>query len=258
VSCVITARSIGAKSRRYLTAVQKNKPEPWRYGTIHILAPKEVPVIIPAEMKDPHKEKEDRRRAEIEASKNRNKKRVTIDAEVKVQAPNPNIRIQSGEHGFQDSDLVMHIGATTVYGQLDSKMNFIKVNFSMAPGVEYGIFQRKVKYTGVDRFKSSRLDWGSRLGLIMSIRNSDRSSGVVIANVHPGSPAERAGFRMFDHILSVDGHPVGSNSDLKVALFRLDVGKKVAWRILRNGTHQEVQMALARRFDPQSTLVEEL
>jgi len=251
VSVVFTAKSLGSQVARYLPCIQTNKPEPWRFATLHVLAPKEVPCIVPPPMKDVMKEKQARR---MEASKNRRAgKKVTINAQEKLPGYNPDVRIRKGgELGFADSDFVMNIGSTTVYGHLDSKMNFLKVLFSLHR-IEYGVFQRVTKYAGPDRFKSSRLDWGARLGFMISIRLSDRSTpGAVISNVHPGSPAEVAGFRLFDHIISIDGHPVSNNSDLKVALRRLEADKEVVWRLIRNGQTVECLLALTQHFDPTS------
>eukprot|EP00697_Spironema_sp_BW2_P003344 gnl/Spiro4/14473_TR7804_c0_g1_i1.p1 gnl/Spiro4/14473_TR7804_c0_g1~~gnl/Spiro4/14473_TR7804_c0_g1_i1.p1 ORF type:complete len:525 (-),score=118.52 gnl/Spiro4/14473_TR7804_c0_g1_i1:120-1694(-) len=336
VECVVTAKAVGDKPRRYLNAIQ-TKPDPWRYATVHVLAPSEVPCIVPPPMLDRQREKEEKRRKEIEHSSRKAGKKVTInqtDKNTKDVPPHPNVRIMRGEFGYPESDLIMNIGTTTVYGQLDAKMNYMKVLFSWgsqrdpvksttaatsgtktpsassapttptssrpttptatfssskpitpAPaskpvtpgpgtpgtatpitsgaatpksgtttattpsassvpsigrppaGVEYGVFQRATKYTGPDRFKCGRLDWQARLGLVVAQRqeshHTNRTLGVVISHVHLGSPAMKAGFKAFDHIISVDDHKVTMNSDLKVALTRLPIGVPIAWKVTR-------------------------
>ncbi len=76
--------------------------------------------------------------------------------------------------------------------------------------------------------------------------------GVVIAEVLPGSPAERAGldgidiFRgeLGDVIVAVDGTPVRRFADFTSALDRAGIGEEVELTVRRNGERREVEVTV--------------
>jgi serine protease Do len=75
-----------------------------------------------------------------------------------------------------------------------------------------------------------------------------RSSGAVVSDVIPGSPASRAGLRPGDLIVTVDGKSMENGRQVQVALYRHLAGAIVALELLREG--QPVRagvMALERR-----------
>jgi S1-C subfamily serine protease len=53
-------------------------------------------------------------------------------------------------------------------------------------------------------------------------------SGVIIADVIPGSPAEAAGLVPGDMITAIDGKPVSTADDVRTALSGLHVGNQVS------------------------------
>ncbi|MFN3974503.1 MAG: M50 family metallopeptidase [Dehalococcoidia bacterium] len=55
---------------------------------------------------------------------------------------------------------------------------------------------------------------------------------VALVSVAPGSPAERAGLKPGDIILSVDGHPIHNNADLSTRV-RLNLGRPTVWEVER-------------------------
>jgi S1-C subfamily serine protease len=60
-----------------------------------------------------------------------------------------------------------------------------------------------------------------------------RSSGVGVAEVMPGSPADAAGLRFQDVILDVDGQPLNNAGDLQRLMLSNVIGRSVALRVLR-------------------------
>ncbi len=62
-----------------------------------------------------------------------------------------------------------------------------------------------------------------------------REDGIIVADVEPDGPAEAAGLKQGDIVLSLDGHPVDSAREFKVAFYRRQKGDKVAIRVLRGG-----------------------
>ncbi|MFA7558153.1 MAG: DegQ family serine endoprotease [Hydrogenophaga sp.] len=59
--------------------------------------------------------------------------------------------------------------------------------------------------------------------------------GAVVTEITPGSPADKAGLRSGDVILSVNGREVGSAAEMRNVVGLLRVGQKVEIRINRNG-----------------------
>ena len=69
----------------------------------------------------------------------------------------------------------------------------------------------------------------------------DRPRGALIAQVEPGSPAERAGLKPGDVVLGVDGDPVVSSGDLPALLAQHGAGDQVRLQVWREG--KETQLA---------------
>ena len=61
------------------------------------------------------------------------------------------------------------------------------------------------------------------------------SSGVAVARVADGSPAQQAGVQARDQIVAVDGKPVSTSAQLRNAEGLLPVGKQVRLSLLRGG-----------------------
>jgi S1-C subfamily serine protease len=79
----------------------------------------------------------------------------------------------------------------------------------------------------------------------------DRPHGAVVVNVAAGGPAEKAGLRVGDVIVAVDGHDVG---DPQAALYRFatkGVGSDAALDLVTNGRKRQAKIALIAA--PEST-----
>ncbi|MBU2891049.1 Do family serine endopeptidase [Celeribacter halophilus] len=72
----------------------------------------------------------------------------------------------------------------------------------------------------------------------------DRPEGVVLAELHPQSPFAALGLTAGDVLLSLDGQPVLSPSDLEYRLSILPVGSKVKLSALRAGEPVELELSL--------------
>lgn len=71
-----------------------------------------------------------------------------------------------------------------------------------------------------------------------------RESGVIIGDVFPDSPAEEAGLKIKDIILSVNGKPMDSLPLFGVALFTVSPGEKLKMEVLRNGEKLSFEIPL--------------
>ncbi|WP_313622858.1 trypsin-like peptidase domain-containing protein [Achromobacter sp.] len=75
------------------------------------------------------------------------------------------------------------------------------------------------------------------------------STGVVVARVADGSPAQKAGVQARDQILSVDGKAIGSSAQLRNAEGLLPVGRQVRLGLSRAGSKTEVVL----RIEPEQS-----
>ena len=71
--------------------------------------------------------------------------------------------------------------------------------------------------------------------------------GITISSVVPGSPAERAGLKVGDTIISVDGKPVKNGDELVSDIASRKPGSKVALGYYRNGKKDEASVTVADR-----------
>jgi len=72
-----------------------------------------------------------------------------------------------------------------------------------------------------------------------------KATGGLVAQVIPGSPAEKAGLREGDVVTAIEGHKIGSNTDLREAIGLLRVGDPVTIDLMRNGRSQRRRAILA-------------
>lgn len=79
-----------------------------------------------------------------------------------------------------------------------------------------------------------------------------RDWGVVLADVYPGSPADEAGLRVGDVVLTLNGKPMENGRQFDVNLYGKPIGEKVALEIQRGSEERTVQVQVAERpGDPQ-------
>ncbi len=73
--------------------------------------------------------------------------------------------------------------------------------------------------------------WRERLG---------RQKGLLVAQVVPNGPADRAGLRQGDLLLTVGGKPVAVSQDLQRLMFDEAIGRPLAITVMRNGALVDV------------------
>ncbi|MBI4608995.1 MAG: PDZ domain-containing protein [Candidatus Rokubacteria bacterium] len=74
--------------------------------------------------------------------------------------------------------------------------------------------------------------------------------GVLIRQVMPGEPAEKAGLRAMDVVLGVDGESVHGPRDLQRIIATSPPGKTVKLRVVREGKEQEVPVVVGLYQEP--------
>jgi serine protease Do len=76
-----------------------------------------------------------------------------------------------------------------------------------------------------------------------------RDVGAVLADVAPGSPADRAGLSVGDIVLTLDGKPIENGRQLHVNLYRRAVGDTVRVEVLRGDQPTTVTVPVSERAD---------
>ena len=71
--------------------------------------------------------------------------------------------------------------------------------------------------------------------------------GAIVANVVDGSPAEKAGFKQGDVILTLNGNAVDDSRDLTRKVASLIVGQQANFSILRDGMKRNIVATIAKR-----------
>lgn len=83
-----------------------------------------------------------------------------------------------------------------------------------------------------------------------SLRNTlnlTNSGGLIVINVEPNGPADRAGVMIGDILLSLEGMPVSDTGDVQTMLGPESAGKTLNAQIIRGGTLVEVAIAIGER-----------
>jgi serine protease Do len=81
-----------------------------------------------------------------------------------------------------------------------------------------------------------------------------RTSGVILADVIPGSPAAQAGIRPGDIVLALDGKPMENGRQLHVNLYRRLIGDVITLDVLRENRTLKIAVAMTERHDPFASL----
>jgi serine protease Do/serine protease DegQ len=73
--------------------------------------------------------------------------------------------------------------------------------------------------------------------------------GAVIAKVVQDSPADKAGLKAGDVVISLDDKPVATSSDLRTSIGLMPVGRTVNMKILRDGKSRDVSVTIAEPIE---------
>ncbi len=134
----------------------------------------------------------------------------------------------------------------------------IGIGFAIPVDMARAIMDQLIRYGRVRRgtLGITAQDLTPRLARAFGI-HGDRGS--VITRVTPGSSAARAGLRVGDVVVAVDGTPVRRTLELRNAVGLLPIGRRVRLTVLRNGRRLTIEAVMAaprhrtlegRRIDP--------
>jgi serine protease Do len=124
------------------------------------------------------------------------------------------------------------------------------IGFAIPGGIARYAYEQIRKYGRVRRrsigadVQTVTTDLAQGLGL-------GTESGVIVSDVFPGSPAEHAGLKIQDVVLTLDGFPVDNVPVFTLALYLLNTSETARLEVLRNGKKFEVTVPVYEpRNDP--------
>lgn len=71
-----------------------------------------------------------------------------------------------------------------------------------------------------------------------------RPTGIIVENIHPGGPADKAGLRSGDVIIAVDGQDAEDPQALRFRLATRRIGEKASLKVIRKGRERTLRIAL--------------
>jgi len=81
----------------------------------------------------------------------------------------------------------------------------------------------------------------------MESLNLDSKKGVVVNNVDPGSPADKAGIKRYDVIKELDGESIKDGNDLQFKVAEINPGTTVDLTIIRDGKKRTISVKIAEK-----------
>lgn len=79
----------------------------------------------------------------------------------------------------------------------------------------------------------------------MKLLNLNSKKGAMIHQVEPESPAEKAGLKIYDVIVEVDGKTIEDSNDLKFTIAEISPGEKAKIKVIRDGKEKILEAKIA-------------
>ena len=127
------------------------------------------------------------------------------------------------------------------------------IGFAIPGGIARYAYEQIRKYGRVRRrsigvdVQTVTTDLSQGLGL-------GTNSGVIISDIFPGSPAERAGLKIQDVILTLDGYPIDNVPIFTLALYLLNTSNSARLGVLRDGKKLDVTVPVYEPHNDPSRL----
>jgi len=81
------------------------------------------------------------------------------------------------------------------------------------------------------------------------------TKGVLLSDIAPDSPADKAGLKRNDAVLSIDGKPVASREDLRFVIAQSIPGSTVSLAVVRDGKPRTIAVALGKLVENPNELL---
>jgi serine protease Do len=136
-------------------------------------------------------------------------------------------------------------------GEVIGINTFIISNSGGSLGIGFAIPVNRVKHIvdEVAKYGRIRQIWMGLLvqeitPLIAHSIGLEDTRGVIVSQVDPGSPADKAGIKRYDVIVEVDKQPIGNIESAKKAIFGAEIGDRLQFRMLRQGKEKNVAVVV--------------
>jgi len=134
------------------------------------------------------------------------------------------------------------VGINTLVIQGNSELAANNIGFSISVDEVLIVIERlREQANGIERKEGL-------LGAELAARD-DGGQGVIIAQVLPYLPAEKAGISKGDVVLSIDGEPIYSPAGLATVIRETDPGQTVKIEIFRDGKRIVLEATLVARSE---------
>jgi S1-C subfamily serine protease len=158
---------------------------------------------------------------------------VTITSAIQTSAP-----INPGNSGGALVDIEGRVIGIPTLAALDPQLGG-----AQAPGIGFAIPSNTVRDIADQLISKGRVERSGRAFLGVSVATVT-AGGVLVSSVEKGAPADKAGIRPGDIIVSVDGQPTPSTDELSTVLAGLKPGRRVPVVVVRNGGRTTVTVTL--------------
>lgn len=120
----------------------------------------------------------------------------------------------------------------------------IGIGFAIPVDIARRVMRQLIEYGAVERGQLGFNVYAVTPEVTRSL-GLGKATGGLVAQVIPGSPAQKAGIRAGDVVTTVAGHRIESNTDLRDAIGLLRVGDDVTIDLLRDGRREQRHAILA-------------
>ena len=146
--------------------------------------------------------------------------------------------LMSGEDPFA-------IHPTIINNSSENSHVAFTINFEMPEEVIPFVKNLRASLLTGEPLPNPKLKKTAWLGL--SINNAPNNSGVIIANIEDNSPAQKAGFKLDDIIIKIDGRKIQGSQDIVQYVKTKYAGQKISVVVNRNGRIIDLGVILGAR-----------
>jgi serine protease Do len=129
------------------------------------------------------------------------------------------------------------------------------LGFAIPAGVVASAYPQLLKFGHIHQLAIGALVQAITPELAVAL-HLDRDFGIVVSDISPGGPADTAGLKIQDIILSVDGAPTGSLPLFAHSLYLHNSGEHAKLEVLRGTARMQLDVALVDRPHKEDSLAE--
>ncbi|HTW63473.1 MAG TPA: DegQ family serine endoprotease [Bryobacteraceae bacterium] len=117
------------------------------------------------------------------------------------------------------------------------------IGFAIPVNMARNVMEQLVKYGKVTRAYLGIIPQDVTPAMAKAF-GANETSGALVGDVSPNSPAQQAGLQRGDIILDVNGQPVTNSNDLRMTISMMQPNAEVNLKVVRNGAQRDVAVRL--------------